>query len=98
MDDITKNMIKSSDDMVRKMRAIVPELRAIGYGGIAVGGVCLVLAILSAVRENYDVMAIEGLIGGVNVGVGIAELKHAKRVHNNARRLIESKRALEQQK
>ena len=63
--------------------------------GMSVGGACMLLAIVMAVRENYDYAIINGLIGTLNLYLGGANIRCAKMCHCNVQKLIESKQALE---
>ena len=42
--------------------------------GVTVGGACMLLAIVMAVRENYDYAIINGLIGTLNLYLGGAQM------------------------
>lgn len=42
--------------------------------GMSVGGACMLLAIVMAVRENYDYVIINGLIGTLNLYLGGAQI------------------------
>lgn len=64
--------------------------------GMSVGGACMLLAIVMAVRENYDYAIINGLIGTLNLYLGGgANIQCAKTCRCNVQKLIKSKQALE---
>ena len=63
--------------------------------GVTVGGACMLLAIVMAVRENYDWTVINGLVGALNLYLGGANIQCAKTCCGNIQKLIKSKQALE---
>ncbi len=63
--------------------------------GMSVGGACMLLAIVMAVREKYDYAIINGLIGTLNLYLGGANIQCAKMCRCNIQKLIKSKQALE---
>ena len=63
--------------------------------GVTIGGACMLLAIVMAVRENYDYAIINGLIGTLNLYLGGANIQCAKMCRGNIQKLIKSKQALE---
>ena len=81
-------MIKKSQDSERVSRVV-------GYGGVAIGGTCILAAIAMAIRENYDWTIINGLIGAMNLYLGGVNIQCARDCRNNIQRLIKSKQSLE---
>ena len=63
--------------------------------GMSVGGACMLLAIVMAVRENYDYAIINGLIGTLNLYLGGANIQCVKTCRGNIQKLIKSNQALE---
>lgn len=63
--------------------------------GVTVGGACMLLAIVMVVRENYDYVIINGLIGTLNLYLGGANIQCANTCRGNIQKLIKSKQALE---
>ena len=49
-----EEVIKSTDEMIKKSQERAKMSKIVGYGGVAVGVSCLLCAIATAVRENYD--------------------------------------------
>ncbi len=63
--------------------------------GVTVGGACMLLAIVMAVRENYDYAIINGLIVTLNLYLGGANIQCAKTCRGNIQKLTKSKQVLE---
>ncbi|MBO5946650.1 MAG: hypothetical protein J6Q44_00710 [Alphaproteobacteria bacterium] len=90
-----QELIKSTDEMIKKSQDRAKMSTVIGYGGVAIGVSCLMCAIATAVRENYDAAIINGLIGALNLYLGWANIDCAKRARNNIIALQKSKQELE---
>ena len=90
-----EELIKSTDEMIKKSQDSARISKVVGYGGVAIGVSCLLCAIATAVRENYDSAVVNGLIGVLNLFLGNVNIRCAKTWRDNVQRLIKSKQALE---
>lgn len=90
-----QELIKSTDEMIEKSQEQVKVSTVIGYGGVAIGTSCLLLAIATAVRENYDATIINGLVGALNLYLGRANINCARQARKNIIALQKSKQELE---
>ena len=65
----TYNHNNSGDKNCQNRDALYHALMAVLLmsNGVTVGGACMLLAIVMAVRENYDYAIINGLIGTLNL-------------------------------
>ena len=93
----TYNHNNSGDKNCQNRDALYYALMAVLLmsNGVTVGGACMLLAIVMAVRENYDYAIINGLIGTLNLYLGGANIQCAKTCRCNVQKLIKSKQALE---
>ena len=93
----TYNHNNSGDKNCQNRDALYYALMAVLLmsNGMSVGGACMLLAIVMAVRENYDYAIINGLIGTLNLYLGGANIQCAKTCRCNVQKLIESKQVLE---
>ena len=68
----TYNHNNSGDKNCQNRDALYHALMAVLLmsNGVTVGGACMLLAIVMAVRENYDYVIINGLIGTLNLYLG----------------------------
>ena len=90
-----EELIKSTDELIKKSQDSARMSKIIGCGGVAIGVSCLLCAIAMAVRENYDSAVVNGLIGALNLCLGDANLRCVKTCRDNIQRLIKSKQELE---
>lgn len=90
-----QELIKSTEELIKKSQDSERVSRVVGYGGVTVGGACMLLAIVMAVRENYDYAVINGLVGALNLYLGGANIQCAKTCRGNVQKLIKSKQELE---
>ena len=93
----TYNHNNSGDKNCQNRDALYYALMAVLLmsNGVTVGGACMLLAIVMAVRENYDYAIINGLIGTLNLYLGGANIQCAKTCRCNVQKLIKSKQVLE---
>ena len=93
----TYNHNTSGDKNCQNRDALYHALMAVLLmsNGVTVGGACMLLAIVMAVRENYDYAIINGLIGTLNLYLGGANIQCAKTCRGNIQKLIKSKQVLE---
>lgn len=93
----TYNHNNSGDKNCQNRDALYYALMAVLLmsNGVTVGGACMLLAIVMAVRENYDYAIINGLVGALNLYLGGANIQCAKTCRCNVQKLIKSKQALE---
>ena len=72
----TYNHNNSGDKNCQNRDALYHALMAVLLmsNGMTVGGACMLLAIVMAVRENYDYAIINGLIGTLNLVSGGAQI------------------------
>ena len=68
----TYNHNNSGDKNCQNRDALYHALMAVLLmsNGVTIGGACMLLAIVMAVRENYDYAIINGLIGTLNLYLG----------------------------
>ena len=68
----TYNHNNSGDKNCQNRDALYYALMAVLLmsNGVTVGGACMLLAIVMAVRENYDYAIINGLVGALNLYLG----------------------------
>ena len=68
----TYNHNNSGDKNCQNRDALYHALMAVLLmsNGVTVGGACMLLAIVMAVRENYDYAIINGLVGALNLYLG----------------------------
>ena len=90
-----QELIKSTEELIKKSQDSERVSRVVGYGSVAIGGACMLLAIVMAVRENYDYAIINGLVGALNLYLGGANIQRAKTCRGNIQKLIKSNQALE---
>ena len=90
-----QELIKSTEELIKKSQDSEPVSRVVGYGGVAIGGACMLAAIAMAIRENYDWTVVNGLVGALNLYLGGANIQCAKTCRGNIQKLIKSKQELE---
>ena len=90
-----QELIKSTEELIKKSQDSERVSRVVGYGSVAIGGACMLLAIVMAVRENYDYAIINGLVGALNLYLGGANIQCVKMCRGNIQKLIKSNQALE---
>ncbi|MBQ7289694.1 MAG: hypothetical protein IJW84_02250 [Alphaproteobacteria bacterium] len=90
-----QELIKSTEELIKKSQDSERVSRVVGYGGVAIGGACMLAAIAMAIRENYDWTVVNGLVGALNLYLGGANIQCAKTCRGNIQKLIKSKQALE---
>lgn len=90
-----QELIKSTEEMIKKAQDTAKMSTVFGCGGVAIGATCLMCAIATAVRENYDAAIVNGLVGALSGYLGWVNLNCAKRVRKSIIALQKSKQELE---
>jgi hypothetical protein len=90
-----EELIKSTDEMIKKSQDSAKMSKVVGYGSGAFGASCILAAIVTAVHENYDMAIVNSLFGVLNLYLGRAHLRCAKTCRDNIQRLIKSKQEFE---
>lgn len=90
-----QELIKSTEEMIKKSQDRAKMSKVLGYGGVAIGASCILAAIATAVHENYDMAIVNALIGVLSLYLGRANVRCARDCRDNIQRLIKSKQELE---
>lgn len=95
---ITQELIKQTDEMIAKLKSGAKTSRQIGGAGMVMGGAGVVLAIIMAMREQYDLATIDALVGILNMYLGRTNIQNAYQAQHTLKRLLRSKHRLERLK
>ena len=90
-----QELIKSTEEMIKKSQDRAKMSKVLGYGGVAIGALCILAAIATAVHENYDMAIVNALIGVLNLYLGRANVRCARDCRDIIQRLIKSKQEME---